>query len=194
MSSGKCHEKTLCCRREVRDSVRRLTNHPSLALWAANNENEVALRSETCLLSFFFTFSLPMYVSITLCFYLYHSYYTFIHTVLFLNIFIYHLQFYSLIFLFFHNFREKFWNFKTKFKIFLTQIISKVDCVEFQSMKRRSWVILINYPPSLAIYLSSFLFPCPPCFPPLLCVLNTTSPSQIPHSLPNNLAQSFGVL
>lgn len=95
---------------------------------------------------------------------------------------------------FFHNFREKFWNFKTKFKIFLTQIISKVDCVEFQSMKRRSWVILINYPPSLAIYLSSFLFPCPPCFPPLLCVLNTTSPSQIPHSLPNNLAQSFGVL
>jgi len=38
-------DSLLSVRSEIRDSVRRLYNHPSVALWAANNENEVALRT-----------------------------------------------------------------------------------------------------------------------------------------------------
>jgi beta-mannosidase len=32
-------------REEVRDNVRRLQHHPSIALWAGNNENEAGLMS-----------------------------------------------------------------------------------------------------------------------------------------------------
>lgn len=30
---------------EIRQNVRRIQSHPSIALWAGNNENEAALRS-----------------------------------------------------------------------------------------------------------------------------------------------------